>query len=187
MWLATERKGEDSPLLGIERELHRIEQRLMGTSPMSGDELESTRRSVARALEFTHRLARERAALDGGIDALEADSEVGRRRETDRRPRLEVGRAGYWFRVDSGKVVALHRRRPLRALLMALAERSDPSLPLGYDALVAAGWPNERVLRHAGIVRLRTAIATLRRMGLRDTLITTGDGYALMADVALES
>ncbi len=54
---------------------------------------------------------------------------------------------------------------------------------LGRDELVTAGWPGERLVAEAAAGRLYAAIATLRRMGLRDWLQRRDDGYLLDADV----
>jgi DNA-binding response OmpR family regulator len=87
----------------------------------------------------------------------------------------------FWFRVGDGPTINLRRRRSLRQMLNALA--SSPRVPISSDALMAAGWDDERVLPNAASARVRTAIATLRRLGLRELLVTTGDGYMLDADV----
>ena len=54
------------------------------------------------------------------------------------------------------------------------------------DALVAIGWPGERVLVEAAATRVRVAIATLRRHGLRQVLLTRDDGYLIDPAVRLE-
>jgi hypothetical protein len=50
---------------------------------------------------------------------------------------------------------------------------------MGWEALLAEGWPNERVIATAGATRVRVAIATLRRLGLASVLVTRDDGYLL--------
>jgi hypothetical protein len=50
---------------------------------------------------------------------------------------------------------------------------------LTWDDLLAAGWPGERMRADAGAHRVRVAISTLRKMGLRDVLRTEEDGYRL--------
>jgi predicted ATPase/Tfp pilus assembly protein PilF len=94
---------------------------------------------------------------------------------------LLVGPAALWFRPPRGDRASLDRRRPLALLLQRLAaERRDrPGAPLGWDALLAAAWPGERVLPEAGAHRVRVALSTLRKLGLRDVLRTTDDGYLL--------
>jgi hypothetical protein len=51
------------------------------------------------------------------------------------------------------------------------------------DAIIAAGWPRERVTAQAAKNRLFAAISMLRKLGL--PVVTIGDGYALDATVAL--
>jgi tetratricopeptide (TPR) repeat protein len=94
---------------------------------------------------------------------------------------------GRWFRLPHGEVVSVARWRPLQRLLERLAERREiaPGEPLSVDALVAAGWPGERMLPKAGATRVYTAIASLRRLGLRDVLRRDDRGYVLRTDVAI--
>ncbi len=69
-----------------------------------------------------------------------------------------------------------------------LAERLDvPGEPLDLDALLAAGWPGERVLPEAASNRVYVAIATLRKLGLRSVLLSRELGCLLDPDVGLES
>ena len=50
---------------------------------------------------------------------------------------------------------------------------------LTFDELIAAGWPGERIGAEAARKRLRTAIWTLRKMGLEPILLTRDDGYLI--------
>jgi biotin operon repressor len=47
------------------------------------------------------------------------------------------------------------------------------------DALLAAGWPGERVDYEAGVARVYTTIQRLRALGLQNVLVTQDDGYLL--------
>jgi DNA-binding SARP family transcriptional activator len=47
------------------------------------------------------------------------------------------------------------------------------------EALLAAGWPGERMRPDAATKRLHTAIWTLRSVGFETLLLTEGDGYLL--------
>ena len=100
---------------------------------------------------------------------------------------LVVCANGRWFRNPHGEVVSIARWRPLQRLLERLAERREiaPGEPLSVEALVAAGWPGERMLPKAGATRVYTAIASLRRIGLRDMLVRDERGYSLRTDVAI--
>ncbi len=99
---------------------------------------------------------------------------------------LVVGAGGSWFRAPSGERVNLAHRKPLRLLLHALMQRrlSQPAAPMPWDEALEAGWPGERVIASAGAHRVRVAISTLRKFGLRDVLHTEEGGYLLDPDVA---
>ncbi len=84
-------------------------------------------------------------------------------------------------RGDQRHELDLERRGPMRRLLLALVERRrrTPGQSLDAAALLAAGWPGERVHPEAGGKRVRVAIASLRRMGLEGILLTRDDGYSI--------
>ena len=120
------------------------------------------------------------------------------RRSLSRAPRVEADAAtspdalvvasdGGWFKAPRGKRVDLARRRALVRLLRALVEHrvASPGTALSPEILLEKGWPGERVLHDAGLNRVRVALATLRRLGLRDVLRSEGDGYALDPAVPL--
>lgn len=100
---------------------------------------------------------------------------------------LRVGAGGAWFRAPGGERVDLTRRKPLRLLLDRLAEERvrAPGSALAWDALIAAGWPGEKMRADAGAHRVRVAISTLRKLGLREAIRTEEDGYLIAADVAV--
>jgi MoxR-like ATPase len=99
-----------------------------------------------------------------------------------------LARSGRWFRIGDERV-GLETRRALPHLLAALIEAREqrPGRALTVDDLVARGWPGERVLGEAGANRVYVALTTLRKLGLRDLLQRTGDGYYLPpgADVTI--
>jgi hypothetical protein len=101
---------------------------------------------------------------------------------------LVVGSEGLWFQLPGGPAVSVERWRPLQRLLARLAEERQerPGQPLPVDALILAGWPGERMLARAGATRVYTAIASLRRLGLRDVLLSVEHGYLLAPGVPLE-
>ncbi|MFO0548793.1 MAG: AAA family ATPase [Polyangiaceae bacterium] len=92
---------------------------------------------------------------------------------------LELGPDALWFSVDRAARVDLSRRGSLRRILAALArsQREAPSVTLDVHDLTRAGWPGERILPEAAATRVRVAIATLRKLGLRDVVLTRDDGY----------
>lgn len=96
----------------------------------------------------------------------------------DARPVLALGPAASWFRVAQEPRVDLSRRRPLRLVLDRLA-RPTGKAHLSWDDLLAAGWPGEKMRADAGAHRVRVAISTLRKMGLRDVLRTEEAGYCI--------
>ncbi len=104
-----------------------------------------------------------------------------RERKGAAKRRLAVHPRGFSFRVSDEPAVDLRRRRALPLLLMRLAEhhlaKAGHGLP--WPALVEAGWPGEKMQAEAAWSRLRTAIRTLRKLGLGDLLITIGSGYLL--------
>jgi hypothetical protein len=77
--------------------------------------------------------------------------------------------------------VDLRRRRVLRLLLEALAEHrlAAPGAALPQAALIARGWPGERIHPDAAKSRLYTAIKELRSLGLGELLRWDGAGYLL--------
>ncbi|MBX7190789.1 MAG: hypothetical protein K1X94_01950 [Sandaracinaceae bacterium] len=94
------------------------------------------------------------------------------------RPVLALGPGALWFRVASEPRVDLSRRKPLRLILDRLAAPSDKT-HLAWDDLLEAGWPGERMRADAGAHRVRVAVSTLRKMGLRDVLRTEESGYRI--------
>lgn len=109
------------------------------------------------------------------------------RPEAPPRDALVVSASGRWFSPPRGPRVVLDTRRALRLILRRLAEQREasPGEPLDVAALLLAGWPGERVLHNAGMSRVYTAIAQLRREGLRDVLLRRDEGYLLDPNVAI--
>ena len=91
-----------------------------------------------------------------------------------------IARDGASFEVG-GTRLSLSTRPRLASVLACLAEASvrAPSRPVPAGELVAAGWPNERIVAQAATNRIHNAVAQLRRMGLRGMLVTRSDGYFL--------
>jgi predicted ATPase len=100
---------------------------------------------------------------------------------------LVVGGGGRWFRMPGEPVVSLERRRPLALLLdrLAAVRCEAREAALAWDILQEAGWPGERILAEAGAHRVRVAISTLRKLGLRDALETTPEGYRLASSLVV--
>ncbi|MEM9187893.1 MAG: hypothetical protein AAGF12_01855 [Myxococcota bacterium] len=87
----------------------------------------------------------------------------------------------------SDERVPLDRRPSLQRVFAFLVEEKlrDPSASHPWESLLTAGWPGEKILSTAGAHRVRVAVSTLRKLGLRDVLVTTETGYRLDPAVRL--
>ncbi len=72
----------------------------------------------------------------------------------------------------------LRTRDPLRRIVAALLAL-DPHEALDVRALVACGWPGERIDPSAAKNRVHVALSTLRALGLGAALVRRDGGYAL--------
>lgn len=101
---------------------------------------------------------------------------------------LEVGPDARWFRPQGQDRVDLARRRPLRLALLLLVERriAAPGVGVGWEEVLTAAWPGERVQAQAGFARVRNALAQLRKLGLRTEILTRDDGYLLDPEVTVQ-
>ncbi len=100
---------------------------------------------------------------------------------------LSVGSDASWFSPPGGERIELEGRDALINVLHALvtAHREQPDEPIPRDALVAAGWPGERMLPRAAANRLRVAISTLRKLGLHDAILTRRGAYLIHPAIAV--
>jgi predicted ATPase len=99
---------------------------------------------------------------------------------------VRVQRAGRWFQVGGQRVVQLGRRASLQRILAALAASHAAERGMRQPELVAIGWPGEQILPDAAATRVRVAIATLRRLGLKEHLVTSADGYRLDPGIVVD-
>ncbi len=86
----------------------------------------------------------------------------------------------------NGATIDLSRRSAQWRILARLCEEHAraPGRAVELDALVAAGWPAERILPRAARARVYVALSGLRKAGLEATLLTRDGGYLL--DPALD-
>lgn len=98
---------------------------------------------------------------------------------------LAAAHDGTWF-LFRGRYVDLSARRVLSRVLMALlhARLATPGRCLPPTELVAAVWPDERMQVSSAVNRLRVALSTLRRFGLREVLCSRDGGVLL--DTSIE-
>ncbi len=113
---------------------------------------------------------------------------LARHRPTRGASVLRLGPDVLWFAYEAAESVDLARRGPMRRMLAALVDAREraPGRTLDRQALFSAGWPGERVLEEAASTRVRVAVATLRKLGLREPLLTRDDGYLLDPEVELQ-
>lgn len=98
------------------------------------------------------------------------------------------GDGGAFCLPDSATFVDLSRRAPLKKILLALAQLrvESPGEALATDDVIRAGWPGERIGAVAAANRVRVALATLRKLGLRDRIVTGEGGYLLDPAIPVE-
>jgi hypothetical protein len=95
-----------------------------------------------------------------------------------------VARDGSWFVLPDQRRCELLRRPSLQRILACLVQASGH--PVDTGALLEAGWPGERIQATAGQSRVYVAIATLRRLGLRDAIGHDERGYHLLPGVSID-
>lgn len=125
--------------------------------------------------------------LDAGLVASSSDIRRALRLVVERAV-LRLASDGRDMVLPDRSAVDLGRRAAPRRLLVALAEArlENPGLVMTHDALIEVGWPRERMLAEAAKKRLRTAIWTLRKLGLEPVILTRDDGYLLDPRVSIE-
>jgi tetratricopeptide (TPR) repeat protein len=100
---------------------------------------------------------------------------------------LEIACDGRWFVGVDGVRVDLSRRGPLRRALSLLGQRrvEAPGTGVPWRAVLGAAWAGERMTAEAGFSRVRNALFQLRKLGLKDALLTRDDGYLLDPGIPL--
>lgn len=143
--------------------------------------LSSVQRAEGQEPLASDALVRARAAArSAGLEVLEEvfDALSEPRGEA---PAWRVGPEARWLEALAGERIDLARHGSLRRVLSALvsARIETPGRAISSEGLLAAGWPGERVLHDAGMLRVYSAIRRLRRLGLHELLLTRDDGYLL--------
>lgn len=137
-----------------------VRARIAGAPRDAVDDVRVAVRMLSRALERPSRTRARSPSPELGVLTVTAD----------------VGTV--WL--PSTERVSLAKRGAVRAVLRRLIDaHAKGEGTLTVEALLAAGWPGERVLHDAGASRVYVALATLRKLGLRGHLQSRDGGYAL--------
>lgn len=96
---------------------------------------------------------------------------------------LVLSRRARWFRPPGRVRVSCARRRTVWLLLLALVDAHRRGVALPVAALLAAGWPGERMAPAVARNRLHVALNALRDLGLRAHLRRDEAGYALAPEL----
>jgi predicted ATPase len=75
------------------------------------------------------------------------------------------------------RAIALARRPVLKKLVLALARASERGEAVGIDELIEAVWPGERMRLESARNRLHVALHQLRKLGLRELVVSSEAGY----------
>jgi len=137
---------------------------------------------AARAEIGSPQLAIAARVLEQGLgDAPSSSRAPAATASKPKTPEFVVGTEARWIIPPRGERIDLVRYGPVRRLLdrLVIARLDEPGTALSAEALIEAGWPNERMRHTAGLLRVYSAIRRLRRLGLEAVLITRDDGYLL--------
>jgi predicted ATPase/Tfp pilus assembly protein PilF len=101
---------------------------------------------------------------------------------------VSIAEDGSLVRLPDGTELDLSRRDVLKRIVVTLARaRVDrPNAALTVDTLIEEGWPGERVKYQSALNRLKVALSTLRKLGMKDLIVRREDGYLLDPSIALE-
>jgi predicted ATPase len=148
---------------------------------------EATRRASAKQSQIS--LVRIAVALLTKAVAADAETHLAKEVPPANFQGLEVGPRAEWFKRADAERVELLRRPKLRLLLEALTEKrlAWPGDPVPPEWLMTRVWPGEKILPEAAASRLYVAIATLRKLGLHEVLVTRADGYLLHPAVTVRA
>jgi excisionase family DNA binding protein len=146
-------------------------------------------KDAATLVRATLARRRKKIARDKDTRALaERLSATLLRQDLPSSPPLVVAADGRWLTGPPGTRVDLPLGSPLGLLLRALvhARQQSPGRALSRDELVAAAWPDERILVRAAAHRVYAAVSELRAAGLGDAgLERVGHAYRLSPSLPL--
>jgi hypothetical protein len=92
---------------------------------------------------------------------------------------LWLGPSLDWIARPNGERFRLGRASRLIVQELVARRRKEGSPALTAQELLEVGWPGERPIAQAGANRVYVELNRLRRMGLRDLLVKTTEGYCL--------
>ena len=132
----------------------------------------------------TSALARRREAIDGLVDRSDEARLVVRLFGTlvqDPGGAVVVGPRGGWFQLPGETRTEIARFGNAARILHALADAAErqSGVSLDADMLIEAAWPGERLVLEAARNRLSVALAKLRKLGLREVIQRTREGWRL--------
>lgn len=95
-----------------------------------------------------------------------------------------VGPAGAWFRLPGREPVQVQGFAAIARILEHLAQGAEerPGSVSDADALIEAGWPGEQIQYEASRNRLAVSLSKLRKLGLKEQLQRTKEGWRLDPD-----
>jgi tetratricopeptide (TPR) repeat protein len=95
-----------------------------------------------------------------------------------------IGPGGAWLRLPGAERVSVQKYAAVALILELLARTAEdaPGQAADADVLIAAGWPGEQIGYEAARNRLSVALARLRRLGMRELIQRTRDGWRLDPD-----
>ncbi len=130
---------------------------------------------------------RDAAAFEQRSPHVRLAARLLRRAIADQPHALRVAADAAWIHPPHGERIDLRRRKPMWRIVARLAEhrRAQPGAAVTSEDLQEAGWPGEKMQREAGMHRVRVAVASLRKLGLRDLLLHRDEGYLLDPAVPL--
>jgi predicted ATPase len=165
------------PALAATLAIHRITRAILSREEGTGGEAERDARAMAEA----HPSDDSRFALRMLLACLHGS-------EPEEPVALVVWEGGRAFQVPYGDgPVDLSRRAPIRRILELLARRryDAPGEGVPVHEIVGAGWPGEKISPSAALNRAYVAVATLRKLGLRDLIFSGPSGYSLTPAVVV--